>query len=61
MRVTTTAGVTRLAAVVRAGPGPAFAQVKVLAETPPVVLPPKDGALLKSRFRAALAVDEANR
>jgi len=54
MRVTTIAGVTRLAATVRAGTGPVLAQVKVLAETPPLALPPKDGVLLKIRFRAAL-------
>lgn len=55
MRATTAAGVTRLVAAVRAGDGPVFAQVKVLAESPPLVLPPKDGVLLKTRFRAALA------
>jgi thiamine pyrophosphate-dependent acetolactate synthase large subunit-like protein len=56
MRVTTMAGVTRLARLVRAGKGPAFAQVKVLAETPPLVMPSKDGTLLKTRFRSALGV-----
>jgi len=56
MRVTTTAGATRLAGLVRAGQGPVFAQVKVVAEKPPLVLPPKDGALLKERFRRALGV-----
>ncbi len=55
MRVTTLAAVARLAAAVHGGRGPVFAQVKVLAEKPPLVLPPKDGALLKARFRAALA------
>jgi len=54
MRVTTTAGVTRLVATVHAGRGPVFAQIKVLAESPPLVLPPRDGVLLKTRFRAAL-------
>jgi thiamine pyrophosphate-dependent acetolactate synthase large subunit-like protein len=54
MRVTTTAGVARLAAAVHAGRGPLFAQIKVLAETPPLVLPPRDGVLLTTRFRAAL-------
>jgi thiamine pyrophosphate-dependent acetolactate synthase large subunit-like protein len=54
MRVTTTAGVAWLASAIRAAPGPVFAQVKVLAETLPLVLPPKDGVLLKQRFRAAL-------
>lgn len=35
--------------------GPNFAQVKVVAEKLPLVLPPHDGVLLKERFRAALA------
>lgn len=56
MRVTTMAGVARLAAAVYKGNGPVFAQVKVLAEKPPLVLPPKDGVLLKKRFRGALGV-----
>jgi thiamine pyrophosphate-dependent acetolactate synthase large subunit-like protein len=34
--------------------GPVFAQVKVLAEKLPLTLPPRDGSLLKSRFRKAL-------
>jgi thiamine pyrophosphate-dependent acetolactate synthase large subunit-like protein len=34
--------------------GPLFAQVKVVAEKIPLVLPPRDGGLLKSRFRKAL-------
>jgi thiamine pyrophosphate-dependent acetolactate synthase large subunit-like protein len=55
MRVTTTAGVARLAAAVHRAKGPVFAQVKVLAETPPLVLPPRDGVFLKTRFGAALA------
>ena len=54
MRVTTMAGVARLKAAVHGGRGPVFAQVKVLAEELPLVLPPKDGVLLKDRFRAAL-------
>jgi thiamine pyrophosphate-dependent acetolactate synthase large subunit-like protein len=39
---------------VHEAPGPHFAQVKVAAEKVPLVLPPREGALLKSRFRAAL-------
>jgi hypothetical protein len=54
-RVTTMDGVARLANLVRRGAGPVFAQVKVSAEKPPLVLPPKDGAMLKARFRAALS------
>jgi thiamine pyrophosphate-dependent acetolactate synthase large subunit-like protein len=55
-RVATMAGVERLAVAVHAGRGPAFAQVKVRAEQLPLVLPPKDGVLLKARFRAAVGL-----
>ena len=34
--------------------GPLFAQIKIAAETLPLVMPPRDGALLKNRFREAL-------
>ncbi len=34
--------------------GPLFAQVKVAADKLPLVLPPRDGAHLKNRFREAL-------
>jgi thiamine pyrophosphate-dependent acetolactate synthase large subunit-like protein len=37
-----------------AAPGPAFFVIKVRAEALPFVLPPKDGAHLKDRFRNAL-------
>jgi thiamine pyrophosphate-dependent acetolactate synthase large subunit-like protein len=40
--------------VIHAGPGPNFATVKVLAAKAPLVLPPRDGVLLKDRFRRAL-------
>lgn len=36
------------------GRGPLFFQVKVKADSPPLVLPPRDGAHLKRRFREAL-------
>jgi thiamine pyrophosphate-dependent acetolactate synthase large subunit-like protein len=39
---------------IRAEPGPVFYAVKVRAEPLPFALPPKDGALLKDRFRHAL-------
>ena len=48
------AGVAALRQTVHAAPGPNFAQVKVSAEKAPLVLPPREGALLKNRFRAAL-------
>lgn len=60
MRIRALAGVTRLTAAVHRGRGPLFAQVKVVPETPPLVLPPRDGVLLKERFRAALGHDRTS-
>jgi thiamine pyrophosphate-dependent acetolactate synthase large subunit-like protein len=40
--------------------GPHFAQIKVAAEKVPLVLPPRDGALLKNRFREALLGESAS-
>jgi thiamine pyrophosphate-dependent acetolactate synthase large subunit-like protein len=48
------AGVAALRRTIHDVPGPNFAQVKVAAAKLPLVLPPREGALLKSRFRAAL-------
>ena len=39
---------------VHQGPGPVFAAVKVLPESLPLVVPPRDGVHLKERFRAAV-------
>jgi thiamine pyrophosphate-dependent acetolactate synthase large subunit-like protein len=47
-------GVEGLRKMVYAEAGPNFAQVKVIAEKIPLVLPPREGALLKARFRRAL-------
>jgi thiamine pyrophosphate-dependent acetolactate synthase large subunit-like protein len=58
MRVASAPGVTRLAALVHRGRGPLFAVVKVRAGKLPLVLPPRDGASLKVRFRReVLGVD----
>ena len=40
--------------VMRTEPGPIFYAIKVRAEPLPFVMPPKDGAYLKDRFRLAL-------
>lgn len=40
--------------VIQQHPGPNLALVKVLPERVPLVLPPRDGVLLKDRFRRAL-------
>lgn len=48
---------TALAAIrdeVHRGQGPLFWQIKVAVEKIPLVLPPRDGALLRARFRRAL-------
>jgi thiamine pyrophosphate-dependent acetolactate synthase large subunit-like protein len=57
--VRTQAEVARLRKCVYAGEGTLFAQVKVDPEKLPLVLPPRDGALLKNRFRAALLGPDA--
>ena len=59
LRVKTLAGVSRLKHLIYSGRGALFAQVKVDAEKLPLVLPPRDGSLLKNRFRAALLGAEA--
>jgi len=41
-------------------PGPSLAVVKIIPEKLPLVLPPRDGALLKARFRRALLGPEAD-
>lgn len=48
------AGIAALRKTIHEAAGPHFAQVKVAVEKTPLVLPPREGALLKSRFRAAL-------
>jgi thiamine pyrophosphate-dependent acetolactate synthase large subunit-like protein len=53
------AGIDTLRERLRRNEGPLFAQVKIAADTPPLVLPPRDGGLLKNRFRAALLGPEA--
>ncbi|MGH6922077.1 MAG: thiamine pyrophosphate-dependent enzyme, partial [Geminicoccaceae bacterium] len=48
------AGLEAALPAIRAEPGPVLFDVKVRAEPLPFVLPPKDGAYLKDRFRNAL-------
>jgi len=49
-----------LAAAIHKQPGPHFAAIKVDAEKIPLVLPPREGALLKARFRRALLGPKAD-
>jgi thiamine pyrophosphate-dependent acetolactate synthase large subunit-like protein len=45
---------------IHAQPGPSFAVIKVQAEKIPLVLPPREGTLLKARFRRALLGPDAD-
>ena len=47
-------GVSALKTRVAARQGLAFATIKITAENPPRILPPRDGPYIKNRFRAAL-------
>jgi thiamine pyrophosphate-dependent acetolactate synthase large subunit-like protein len=40
-------------------PGPVFASVKINRDPVPLVLPPRDGTLIRARFREALLGDKA--
>jgi len=57
--VRTQADVSRLKKRIYSGEGALFAQVKVDPERLPLVLPPREGSLLKNRFRAALLGPDA--
>ena len=48
------AGLGKVLPVILKRPGPVFYDIKVRAENLDFVLPPKDGAVLKGRFRKAL-------
>ena len=53
-------GLNDLRKAIHTRQGPNFAAVKVVAEKIPLVLPPREGALLKARFRRALLGDKAD-
>ena len=59
LMVRTPAELVRLKKRIYAGEGAVFAQVKIDSEKLPLVLPPRDGCLLKNRFRAALLGPDA--
>ncbi len=48
------AGLEAALPLIRNGKAPVFLNIKIRAETPPLVLPPKQGVVLKNRFRLAL-------
>jgi thiamine pyrophosphate-dependent acetolactate synthase large subunit-like protein len=58
--VTTLDEVTRLRGDIHSAAGPLFAQIKVAADKLPLVLPPRDAAHLKNRFREALLGAQAH-
>lgn len=58
--VLTMAQVAKLREEIHRATGPILAQIKVAAEKLPLTLPPRDGTLLKNRFRAALLGGEAH-
>ena len=49
-----------LKSAIHTAPGPHFAALKVEVEKIPLVLPPREGALLKTRLRRALLGDKAD-
>ena len=57
--VTRAARIAALRSEIHGGKGPLFFQVKVKRDPVPLVLPPRDGALLKHRFREALLGSKA--
>lgn len=54
------ADIAALREAVHAGRGPLFAVVKIDAETLPLVLPPREGALLQARMREAILGAQAH-
>jgi thiamine pyrophosphate-dependent acetolactate synthase large subunit-like protein len=58
--LTGAAEIASLRKTIHARPGPNFAAVKVVADKVPIVLPPRDGGLLKARFRRALLGEAAD-
>lgn len=58
--ITQESELTALRQAIHASNGPLFAQIKVDAKQQPLVLPPRDGALLKNRFREALLGADAH-
>ncbi|MDP6705179.1 MAG: thiamine pyrophosphate-dependent enzyme [Alphaproteobacteria bacterium] len=56
-RIDDEAGLEAALPLIRDGAGPMLYDVKVRAEELPLVMPPKDGAHLKDRFRRALLGD----
>jgi len=58
--ITATKDVAAVRELIYKTPGPNFATIKVADDKLPLVLPPKDGVLLKARFRRALLGESAD-
>ena len=58
--VTAAAEALALRGAIHAGAGPLFAQVKVDEGAQPLVLPPREGAILQARFREAVLGPQAH-
>jgi thiamine pyrophosphate-dependent acetolactate synthase large subunit-like protein len=58
--ITSLGTVTQLRDAIHNVQGPLFAQIKVAPDKMPLVLPPRDGAHLKNRFREALLGNQAH-
>jgi len=58
--ITATKDVAAVRELIYKTPGPNFATVKVADDKLPLVLPPKDGVLLRARFRRALLGESAD-
>lgn len=57
--VRTSEQVTEIRDLAHQGKGPVFAQVKILPEALPFVMPPADGGILTTRFRQSVLGDES--
>jgi thiamine pyrophosphate-dependent acetolactate synthase large subunit-like protein len=60
LTVSTKSGLDPLRKMIHETPGPNFVTVKVVPEKLPLVLPPREGTLLKARFRRALLGEPAD-
>ena len=58
--ITATKDVAAARELIYKAPGPNFATIKVADDKLPLVLPPKDGVLLRARFRRALLGNSAD-
>ena len=58
--ITATKDVAAVRELIYKTPGPNFVTIKVADDKLPLVLPPKDGVLLKARFRRALLGESAD-